>query len=42
MIERVKMIAFVLILGVAWSSALVGVDALTRDRIKAYAAPPPR
>ena len=34
--ERILMIVFVLILGSAWTVALVGVDRATRDAIEAY------
>jgi len=34
--DKIKMVAFVLILGAAWASALVAVDRATRDRIEAY------
>ena len=36
MIARIKMIVFVLVLGSVWTSALVGVDGLTRERIQAH------
>lgn len=36
MLDKIKMIVFVLILGAVWSSALVGVDRATRGRIEAY------
>jgi Na+-transporting NADH:ubiquinone oxidoreductase subunit C len=36
MIERIKMIVFVLVLGAAWATALVAVDRATRDRIDAF------
>jgi len=34
--DKIKMIAFVLVLGAAWASALVAVDRATRDRIDSY------